>query len=59
MDFTIFKEAVRRQFDKMSKQDLFVTAVDKEDLWSTYLGSFPEGTNPMFRERTEHDCQCC
>jgi hypothetical protein len=28
-------------------------------LWNTYLNSFPEGTNPKFRERTEHDCQCC
>jgi hypothetical protein len=23
------------------------------------LAAFPEGTNPFFRERTEHDCSCC
>jgi hypothetical protein len=23
------------------------------------LSAFPEGTNPIFKERTEHDCQCC
>ncbi len=28
-------------------------------LWETYLASFPDGTNPVFRERTEHDCSCC
>lgn len=28
-------------------------------MWDTYLTSFPEGTNPLFRERTEHDCVCC
>src|SRR5690606_16578545 len=38
---------------------LFRANVDKDKLWETYLASFPEGTNPMFRERTEHDCSCC
>lgn len=23
------------------------------------MSSFPAGTDPIFRERTEHDCQCC
>lgn len=59
MDFTKFKNAVAVQFDKMSKGQLFCTEVAKDDLWGTYLGSFPAGTNPMFRERTEHDCSCC
>ena len=59
MDFCLFKNAVARQFDNMSKGPLYCTAVEKDDLWSTYLGSFPVGTNPMFRERTEHDCSCC
>lgn len=59
MNFVNFKNAVARQFDVMSKHQLFCTAVDKDSLWSTYLGSFPADTNPMFRERTEHDCSCC
>ena len=28
-------------------------------MWNTYLASFPEGTNPIYRERTKHDCSCC
>ena len=59
MDFHVIKNAVAKQFDKISKHTLFVTAIDKDAVWDTYLSSFPEGTNPMFRERTEHDCTCC
>jgi hypothetical protein len=59
MDFTLFKHAVAKQFKKMSAGQLFCTDVEKDDLWATYLGSFPAGTNPTFRERTEHDCSCC
>lgn len=59
MDFCKFKNAVAVQFAKMAKGQLYCTAVEKDDLWDTYLSSFPVGTNPMFRERTEHDCSCC
>ena len=59
MDFATIKTAVAKQFDTMSKGELFRTDVPNDDLWATYLGSFPEGTNPIYRERTEHDCSCC
>ncbi len=59
MDFHVIKSAVAKQFEKMSKHELFVTNIDKDEVWQTYLSSFPEGTNPMYRERTEHDCTCC
>lgn len=58
-DFIRFKTAISKQIDKMSKEELFRTNVNKDEIWETYLNSFPEGTNPIFRERTEHDCQCC
>jgi len=58
-DFLSFKLAVSKQFDLMKQHSLFRMAVTKEALWDTYLGSFPEGTNPIFKERREHDCQCC
>lgn len=65
MDFKVIKNAVAQQFNamcKMAKEDgvgLFRANVDKDKLWETYLASFPEGTNSMFRERTEHDCSGC
>lgn len=59
MDFTLFKHAVAQQFERMKKHDLFRTGVEKDAMWATYIGSFPAGTNPIYRERTEHDCQCC
>jgi len=61
MDFTKFKQAVATQFGKMTKgnPELFRTAISKEDVWNTYLNSFPEGTNNVYRERREYDCNCC
>ncbi len=59
LDFSKFKRAIDRQFDKISKHDLFRTDVGKDQLWETYLSSFPTGTNPTYRERSEHDCSCC
>lgn len=59
MDFIKFKNAVSERFAQMAKTGLFRVDVTKDKLWETYLGSFPEGSNPIFRERTEHDCNCC
>ena len=58
-DFSVFAEKVKANFDLMAKNELFVTQAEPDDLWNLYLSSFPEGTNPIFRERTEHDCSCC
>ena len=57
--FEDFKLAIQVQFDTMKGEQLFRTAVGKDLLWDTYLESFPEGTNPIFRERRVFDCQCC
>lgn len=59
LDFKPFKAAVAKQFDLMQKHPLFRMTTEKDKLWETYLGSFPEGTNPIYKERTEHDCNCC
>lgn len=58
-DFNVFKLAVARQFSRMAQHGVFRTSTDKEELWNVYLSSFPEGSNPVFKERTEHDCNCC
>lgn len=57
--FDSFKLAIQKQFTTMKKDQLFRVAIDKDHIWSMYLQSFPEGTNPLFRERTEHDCNTC
>lgn len=57
--FDHFAALVAKNFDRMSKGELFVTIDDRDLVWDAYLAAFPEGTNPMFRERTEHDCSCC
>lgn len=59
MDFNVLKNAVAGQFERMQRGDLFRVQVERNDLWDIYLGSFPKGTDPMFRKRTEHDCACC
>jgi hypothetical protein len=59
VDFRQFKTAVQRQFNKIKTESLFRVNIDKDKLWETYLKSFPAGTNPIFRERTEHDCSSC
>lgn len=57
--FNDFKIAVTKQFEKMKEHTLYRTSVSGDKLWETYLASFPEGTNPIYRERTDHDCSCC
>lgn len=59
LDFGLAKQAVAKQFEKMQKHPMFRMGAITHELWALYLGSFPPGTNPMFRERTEHDCACC
>jgi hypothetical protein len=57
--FHIFSNAVRTRFKEMAQEPLFVVASDRDKIWERYLSAFPPGTDPMFRQRTEHDCSCC
>lgn len=59
--FNQAKKILQDNIKKLLKDynKLFFTDIDKDELWQTYLNSFPEGTNPMFRERREFDCNCC
>jgi hypothetical protein len=58
-EFKQFTSAVRKRFQKMSSDTLFVTDSGRDLIWEKYLGAFPAGTNPIFRTRTEFDCSCC
>lgn len=59
LDFSILKNAVAAQFEKMKGLQLYRTNASKDWLWQTYIDSFPAGTNPIYKERTEHDCNTC
>lgn len=56
--FKEFSKAVNKTLVEMSSANEFFR-VDCPDIFDHYLAAFPEGSNPIFRERTEHDCQCC
>lgn len=58
-DFGRAKEAVRRQWELMAAHPIFRVDLSGDALWALYLESFPKGTDPVFRKRTEHDCSCC
>lgn len=69
MEFKKFREALAENFAahfpanlfrvNNSASVLYEVDIDKDYLWNLYLDSFPEGTNPIFRERREYDCSAC
>ena len=61
MEFVEMRDLLISHFTEMTKDctHLFAVQVDKDEMWNTYLNSFPEGSNPIFRQRPWHDCSCC
>ena len=72
MSFIALQTAIAQQFQTMLPTGLYRIAIDQDTnavvlerqkrpslLWTTYLQSFPEGGNPLYRTRTEHDCAHC
>lgn len=57
-DFRQFSAPVAERFKEMSKRELYVTSA-QDNVFGTYLAAFPEGTNPLHKERTQHDCRTC
>lgn len=52
--FRAFADALSARYSLILTQGPVFT-VNAEALWENYLVSFPEGTNPIYRTRTEHD----
>lgn len=59
MTFKQFKDPVEKQFNKLVNKQLFIVDVTKEQMWDTYLKSFPPGYNVVYKERLAYDCNCC
>lgn len=62
MNFALhIKAPLIAQFNKMAKNTntLYRVGVTKDELWNTYLNSFPQGSNEIYKTRTYHDCNCC
>ncbi|GAA2712544.1 hypothetical protein [Actinoplanes palleronii] len=60
-DYQQFVTDVTTRLSAMAKGELYVAgdSLDRDSLWLTFLESFPAGTNPRFRERSEYDCSTC
>ena len=62
MEFKKVRELLAENITRILMTDncqLFETDIDKDYLWNLYLDSFPEGTNPIYRERRWYDCSAC
>ena len=58
--FPAFAEMVAKSFqERVKNANVFVVDLEGDDVYAKYLASFPEGTNPIFKKNTEHDCSCC
>lgn len=58
-NFNAFGDAIAKRFKEMTATGLFRTTVNRDELWDTYLASFPPGANPLYKTKTEHDCTAC
>lgn len=58
-NFRSFADSFYKNFSSLSKDDLFTVSLDRDQVFEAYLSSFPEGTNPLVKERSYHDCSCC
>lgn len=64
MEFTNVKTLLHDNFEAkfprtFAGKTLYEVDIDKDYLWNLYLDSFPEGTNPIYRERRYYDCSAC
>jgi hypothetical protein len=58
--FPGFAQLVAASFQELTKDSaVFVADIDGDALYAMYLAAFPDGTNPIFKKNTEHDCSCC
>ena len=61
MSFIDFRNQVNSRIQTLINQcdTLLEVDIEREELWNYYLDCFPAGTNPIYKERREYDCNCC
>ena len=63
MNFETFRKAVQKRWADMCKthgKSMFrVYVEDGNELNNLYLRSFPAGSDPIFKQRSTHDCAAC
>lgn len=57
--FQEFAKLVHDRYTELAKNELFIVGTDSRAVSDAYLAAFPEGTNPIYKTNTEHDCSCC
>lgn len=60
-NFINFQKAIHERVKTLTTAGFMLVKVDVnlDEMWEAYLSSFPEGTNPMLKERREYDCNNC
>ena len=62
LNFKDFSIAVEKHLNDLLKDNSYTlvrTKADSDELWQTYLNSYPAEVNGLFRERQNYDCNCC
>lgn len=60
MSFLKFASVIDAQLQKMeSGENLFAVDVEADELWNTYINSYPDGTDPIYKVNTTHNCNIC
>lgn len=60
MSFKKFANLVNKNFMAMQVSgNMLKVNAERGALWNKYQGAFPSGTNEIFRERKEHECNTC
>jgi len=58
--FSTFAKIVAASFQAVAEApQVYVTGVNGDALYQRYLSAFPEGTNPIFKKVTKHECSSC
>lgn len=59
MTFAVFAQQVASNITNLNKHELFVVGASNRFLEDVYLSAFPEGTDPIYKTNSTHNCTCC